>query len=61
MRSRQADFTIDRIIVELDAGGIFSGCGIRDFVEARPVNRGQAHRAWFAIDIDGTVFEVKGV
>ncbi len=60
-RSRgQADLVVDEGVVEPGGGGILAGGTVDDRVHARPVGRGQAHRARLAARVERAALEQEG-
>src|SRR5205807_666665 len=61
LRKRNADLAIDEIVIEADLRRIAARVGIIDALDARPVDRAEAHRARLAVRVDVAAFEAEGL
>src|ERR1039458_8671268 len=57
--NRQRDFPVDEVIIEIDSRRVLAGVAVEDIPQARPVDRGQAHRARLATGVKVAIVQLE--
>ena len=59
LRDRRGDFVVDQVVIEINPLRVFAGVAVINFLEARPVNRSETHRARLATGVKFAVVELE--
>ena len=57
----EGEFVVDKLVGEVDVGGVFFAVAVDNAVDASPIDGAEAHGAGFARAIDGGAAEGEGV
>ena len=59
LRDWRGDFVVDQVVVEINPLRVLAGVAVINFLEARPVDRGQTHRARLATGVEFAIVEME--